>query len=79
MNSSMGRWLIYYHLDNGKNFIEDLEWVLRQMRVSIFKRVQSVPVVMVSKRAFGTNTQEVQGIFDVSERYAKLREAILRG
>ena len=79
MNSSMGRWLKYYHLDNGKNFIEDLEWVLRQMRVSIFKRVQSVPVVMVSKRAFGTNTQEVQGIFDVSERYAKLKEAILRG
>ena len=79
MHSSMGRWLKYYHLDNGKNFIEDLEWVLRQMRVSIFKRVQSVPVVMVSKRAYGTNTQEVQGIFDVSERYAKLKEAILRG
>ena len=79
MNSSMGRWLKYYHLDNGKNFVEDLEWVLRQMRVSIFKRVQSVPVVMVSKRAFGTNTQEVQGIFDVSERYAQLKEAILRG
>ena len=79
MNSSMGRWLKYYHLDNGKNFIEDLEWVLRQMRVSIFKRVQSVPVVMISKRAYGTNTQEVQGIFDVSERYTKLKEAILRG
>ena len=79
MNSSMGRWLKYYHLDNGKNFIEDLEWVLRQMRVSIFKRVQSVPVVMVTKRAYGTNTQEVQGIFDVSERYTKLKEAILRG
>jgi hypothetical protein len=41
--------------------------------------VQSVPVVLVSKRAFGTNTQEVQGIFDVSERYTKLKEAILRG
>ena len=65
--------------NESRNFIEDLEWVLRQMRVSIFKRVQSVPVVMVSKRAFGTNTQEVQGIFDVSERYAKLKEAILRG
>ncbi len=79
MNSEIGRWLSYYHLDEGKRFIEDLEWVLRQMRVSIFKRVQSVPIVKVTNKSFGTNMQEVQGIFDVSERYLRLKEEILRG
>ena len=79
MNSEMGRWLKAYQLDDGKRFVEDLEWVLRQMRVSIFKRVQSVPVVMVTNHAYGTNTQEVQGTFDVSKRYRMLKEQILGG
>lgn len=75
--SEMGRWLKHYHLLEGKAFIQDLEWVLRQMRVAVFKRIQGVPIVMVTKNAFGTNRQEVQGIFDVSERYQKLKEKIL--
>jgi len=79
MNSSMGRWLKYYHLDEGKRFIEDLEWVLRQMRVAVFKRVQGVPIVKVTRKSFGTNYQEVQGTCDVSMRYLKLKEEILRG
>lgn len=77
-NSEMGRWLKYYHLLDGKSFIQDLEWVLRQMRVSIFKRVQSVPVVMVTKQAYGTNRHEVQGIFEESSRYKSLKEQILK-
>ena len=79
MESEMGRWLKLYHLDDGKRFMEDLEWVLRQMRIAIFKRVQSVPIVKVTNRSFGTNMQEVQGTFDVSERYLKLKEEIVRG
>lgn len=79
LNSAVGRWLKYYHLDEGKRFIEDLEWVLRQMRVAVFKRVQGVPIVKVTHRSFGTNTHEVQGTCDVSMRYLKLKEEILRG
>ncbi len=79
MNSVVGRWLKYYHLDEGKRFIEDLEWVLRQMRVAVFKRVQGVPIVKVTHKSFGSNCHEVQGTFDVSKRYLKLKEDILRG
>ncbi|MCF0110777.1 MAG: NAD(+) synthase, partial [Erysipelotrichaceae bacterium] len=76
--TEMGRWIRYYHLDEPKAFIEDLEWVLRQMRIAIFKRIQMPPIVMVTRGAFGMDYREVQGTFHPSLRYQQLKEAILR-
>ena len=41
-------------------FVEDLEWVERQVRVSCFKRIQAPPIVVLSKRAFGFDLRESQ-------------------
>ena len=77
LESNMGRWLRYYHLDKPEAFIQDLEWVLRQMRIAIFKRIQMPPIVMVTNSAYGSNKCEIQGTFENTRRYQKLRQDIL--
>lgn len=47
-----------YHVDIFKNFIEDLEWLMNKYYSQIFKRVQSVPLVVTSKTAFGYDLRE---------------------
>lgn len=76
-NTEVARWIKYYHLDQGAAFIQDLEWVLRQMRLAVFKRIQSVPIVKVSRNAYGSNSHEVQGNFDATAKYQELKEKIL--
>lgn len=41
-------------------FVEDLEWVERQVRVNCFKRIQAPPIIVLSKRAFGFDLRESQ-------------------
>ena len=41
-------------------FVEDLEWLERQVRVNCFKRIQAPPIVVLSKRAFGFDLRESQ-------------------
>ena len=41
-------------------FVEDLEWIERQVRVNVFKRIQAPPIVVLSKRAFGFDLRESQ-------------------
>lgn len=77
-STEVARWIKYYHLDQGEAFIQDLEWVLRQMRLAVFKRIQSVPIVKVSRNAYGSNCHEIQGNFDVSTKYQELKEKILK-
>ena len=77
LQSEVGRWIKHYHLDEPKAFIDDLEWVLRQMRIAIFKRIQMPPIVMVTNSAYGSNHLEIQGTWDVTRRYQELKEKIL--
>ncbi len=62
-NSEIGAWLTYYGLDNSESFYKDLEWVLSTMQKAVFKRVQSPPIVLISRGSFGTDFREVQGKF----------------
>ena len=58
-------------------FIEDLEWVERQVRVNYFKRIQAPPIVVLSKRAFGFDLRESQ-LPDYSPRaYERAKRALL--
>jgi NAD+ synthase (glutamine-hydrolysing) len=41
-------------------WLDDLEWVDRQLRTSYFKRIQSPPLIVLSKRAFGFDLRESQ-------------------
>ena len=59
-------------------WIEDLEWVDRQLRVNFFKRIQAPPIIVVSKRAFGFDLRESQAPAYRPRRYAALREEVAR-
>jgi len=41
-------------------WLQDLEWVERQLRINYFKRVQAPPIIVLSKRAFGFDLRESQ-------------------
>ena len=43
-----------------RDWLDDLEWVEGQLRVSYFKRIQSPPLIVLSKRAFGFDLRETQ-------------------
>ncbi len=58
-------------------WIEDLEWVDRQLRVNFFKRIQAPPIIVLSKRAFGFDLRESQLPEYFPRRYATLKAEIL--
>ncbi len=41
-------------------WLRDLAWLERQLRVSYFKRIQAPPIIVLSKRAFGFDLRESQ-------------------
>ncbi|MBM3278707.1 MAG: NAD(+) synthase [Candidatus Handelsmanbacteria bacterium] len=59
-------------------WVEDLEWVERQLRISYFKRIQAPPIIVLSKRAFGFDLRETQAPGYVPRRYTELKTQVLR-
>ena len=59
-------------------WIEDLEWIDRQLRVNYFKRIQAPPIIVVSKRAFGFDLREAQVPEYRPRRYDALRAEVAR-
>lgn len=47
-----------YKLNDPKVFVEDLKWFCKKMRIAVFKRVQSVPGIVLSKTAWGYDRRE---------------------
>lgn len=76
-HQAIGKWIKYYHLDDPKAFIEDLEWVLNKFELGVFKRIQSAPIVTISRGAFGNDFRENQCHYERSRQYLELKEAIL--
>lgn len=77
-DARFGKWLRFYGLDlDPRAFFEDLEWILKQMRISVFKRVQMPPILTVSKGAFGNDFRECQINIELSEEYLDIRERLL--
>ena len=76
-NQPIGRWIKWYHLDEPQAFIDDLEWVLSKFEQGDFKRIQSAPIVMVSRGAFGNDFRENQCCYEKTNLYLKLKDEIL--
>lgn len=70
-------YLRFYGLQDPQLFIQDLEWFLRLLEGSVFKRIQMPPIVVVSRGAFGYDYRESQVKIEKSTRYRELRTAIL--
>jgi NAD+ synthase (glutamine-hydrolysing) len=47
-----------YNVNNSEEFLNDLKWVIGKIRTSVFKRVQSPPIIVLTKTAFGFDLRE---------------------
>lgn len=68
--------LLGWFADTGA-WLEDLEWVERQLRINYFKRVQAPPIIVLSKRAFGFDLRESQLPAYRPRRYVETRRRVL--
>lgn len=76
--SEAGKWLHYYGLDADPNaFIEDIEWVLKQISRSVFKRIQMPPIITISQRSFGFDFRENQTNYEQTNEFRQLKAKIL--
>lgn len=66
-----------YQLGDVKAFIADLEWFTKTIRKNIFKRIQSPPIVLVSKSAYGFDIRESQFVWTPSFAFQRLKKQIL--
>lgn len=65
------RWIKYYHLDEPKEFLADLDWFINTMDRNAFKRLQTPPVLCVHKTTLASQ-------IDAQMRYDKTMYAVLR-
>jgi NAD+ synthase (glutamine-hydrolysing) len=68
-----------YGLDDAENFVQDLEWFIATMRKAVFKRIQSPPVILLSKTAFGFDLRESQLPYEPTKKFLELKSQILEG
>lgn len=66
------------YFPDAQSWIDDLEWVERQVRINYFKRVQAPPIIVLSKRAFGFDLRETQWPAYVPRRYEELKAEVLQ-
>jgi NAD+ synthase (glutamine-hydrolysing) len=66
-----------YNLENATVFIDDLEWVVKCVNQAVFKRIQSPPIIILSKGAYGYDVRESQLPVCETQKYRHLRAQIL--
>lgn len=65
----MKKYLAFYDLTNFEEFINDIRWIVRQVQLAVFKRIQSPPIILVSRGAFGSDLRENQGMLPTNELF----------
>ncbi len=70
-------WIRYYHLDEPKNFVEDIQWFMKAWHFAVFKRIQFPPIVTVSRGSFGCDYRESQLPYVNDQEVEALLERIL--
>lgn len=64
-------------LTSPKVFVEDLEWFSECIRKSVFKRIQSPPIVLTSPSAYGFDIRESQLPAYQTRAYQALKQQVL--
>lgn len=67
-----------YGLDNPQVFVDDLEWVVGSIQRSVYKRIQSPPIIILSKSSYGYDIRESQLPVHFTDRYNQLKEILLK-
>ncbi len=58
-------------------FVADLEHKWRLYKINIFKRIQSPPIIAISRRAFGFDLRESQNGYYFTRKYEEMKERLL--
>lgn len=70
--------IIRYKMDIAENFVADLKWVFTKFKKAAYKRVQSPPIIITSKTAFGYDWREpILPPFEFSEEANNLIKQVL--
>jgi NAD+ synthase (glutamine-hydrolysing) len=64
-------------IDVPEDFVNDLEWFDQKVRSSVFKRIQSPPIIITSKSAYGYDIRESQLAYRHSRHYKYLKDRVL--
>jgi NAD+ synthase (glutamine-hydrolysing) len=67
-----------WNIDNPKEFVNDLEWFEKLMQSNVFKRIQSPPLIVTSKTAFGYDLRESILPYFESDLKHRLKSDILK-
>lgn len=67
-----------WSIDDPQTFITDLEWFFDCIRKNVFKRIQSPPIILTSKSAFGFDIRESILPCSRTREFKRLREKILK-
>ncbi|GAA5520644.1 NAD(+) synthase [Aliifodinibius salicampi] len=70
--------LVSQIFDSHQDFIKDLEHTWTLFKTNYFKRIQSPPIIVVSKRAFGFDLRESQIGVHFTHRYGEIKEKLLK-
>ncbi len=62
-----------YNLGNRDVFISDLEWLVKNIQRAVFKRIQSPPIIILSKGAYGYDVRESQLPTINTSRYTAMK------
>lgn len=68
-----------WDIDNPEEFVKDLEWFISSIQNNVFKRVQSPPIIVTSKSAYGYDIRESMLPYTKTKEYEKLKLEILGG
>ncbi len=74
----LGKWLDFYNLKNGENFLLDFSWFYTTMQINSFKRLQTPPLLAISDKVIGIDYIETPDVLSKSEYYLNLEKAILK-
>lgn len=73
----LGKWLEFYDLLDGKNFIDDFNWFTKTMQINHFKRLQTPPVLAYGDFVLGFDYKESSNLLPKSQKYLSLEKAII--
>lgn len=71
--------LVDKYFSSAKEFIDDLEHKWKLFKINYFKRIQTPPIITVSRRSFGFDLRESQNGVYFTQQYLKLKEEVLNG
>ncbi len=67
-----------WDITDPKEFIRDIEWIDKSISGSVFKRIQSPPIVITSQSAYGYDIRESMLPYRRSQKYEELKQKILK-